>query len=210
GSGAQEYQALDERAWAFACCVGPRGPEGRPPAVMTASGGLAELLLDLGAAAGVDLPPLTPDARIEMQKAIGVLSGDGNPLDAWGSGDYTTNFPRAVALLGADPTFDVVTFCSDSFDDQPYGTPERSMAYARIPAGGAAESSKPFYYMTTRPGIFRMDVFEFLRERGIPLIGGTRQGLGAIDRLAGWTRPPAPRRAGAAERTARIATVLGA
>ena len=42
------------------------------------------------------------------------------------------------------------------------------------------------------------------------MIGGTRQGLGAIDRMAGWTRPPAPLRAVAAERTARIATVLGA
>ena len=205
-----EVNELDEMVEVLACCQGPRWPEGRRTAVMTASGGLAELLLDLGAAAGVDLPPLTPDARIEMQKAIGVLSGDGNPLDAWGNGDYTTNFPRAVALLGADPTFDVVTFCSDSFDDQPYGTPERLMAYARILADGAAESPKPFYYMTTRPGIFRMDVFEFLRERGIPLIGGTRQGLGAINRIAGWTRPPAPLRAMAAERTARIATVLGA
>ena len=204
-----EVNELDEMVEVLACCQGPRWPEGRRTAVVTASGGLAELLLDLGAAAGVDLPPLTPDARIEMQKAIGVLSGDGNPLDAWGNGDYTTNFPRAVALLGADPTFDVVTFCSDSFDDQPYGTPERLMAYARILADGAAESPKPFYYMTTRPGIFRMDVFEFLRERGIPLIGGTRQGLGAIDRMAGWTRPPAPRRTVAAERTARIAAALG-
>lgn len=205
-----EVNELDEMVEVLACAQGPRWPEGRRTAVMTASGGLAELLLDLGSAAGVDLPPLTPDARSEMQKAIGVLSGDGNPLDAWGNGDYTTNFPRAVALLGADPTFDVVTFCSDSFDDQPYGTPERLMAYARILADGAAESPKPFYYMTTRPGIFRMDVFEFLREHGIPLIGGTRQGLGAIDRMAGWRRPPAPRRAVAAERTARIATVLGA
>jgi len=205
-----EVNELDEMVEVLACCQGPRWPGGRRTAVMTASGGLAELLLDLGAAAGVDLPPLTPDARIEMQKAIGVLSGDGNPLDAWGNGDYATNFPRAVALLGADPTFDVVTFCSDSFDDQPYGTPERLMAYARILADGAAASSKPFYYLTTRPGIFRMDVFEFLRERGIPLIGGTRQGLGAIDRMAGWARPPALLRAGAAEGTARIATVLGA
>src|SRR5262249_39389929 len=76
-------------------------------------------------------------------------------------------------------------------------------------ADGAAESPKPFYYMTTRPGIFRMDVFEFLRERGIPLIGGTRQGLGAVNRMAGWRPPPAPVRAVAAGGAARIATVRG-
>src|SRR5262249_1301680 len=176
--------------------------------IMTASGGLAELLLDLGTAAGLDLPPLTQEARVEMQQAIGTLSGDGNPLDAWGNGDYSTNFPRAIALLGADPTYDVVTFWSDSFDDQPFGTPDRLLAYARILADGAANSPKPFYYLTTRSGIFRKDVMAFLKEHGIPLLGGTRQGLGAIDRLAGWARGPAPFGAAAAQRTARLKTVL--
>src|SRR5262249_58939172 len=66
------------------------------------------------------------------------------------------------------------------------GTPGRLLAYAQLVADGAARSPKPFYYMTTRSGIFRRDVLAFLRERGIPVIGGTRQGLGAIDRLARW------------------------
>jgi acyl-CoA synthetase (NDP forming) len=203
-----EVNELDEMVEVLACCQGPRWPSGRRVAVMTASGGLAELILDLGTAAGLDLPPLTPTARVEMQHAIGTLSGDGNPLDAWGNGDYSTNFPRAVALLAADPTYDVVTFCNDSFDDQPFGTPDRLLAYARILAAGAANSPKPFYYMTTRAGIFRKDVLAFLREHGIPVIGGTRQGLGAIDRLAGWTRTPAPLRAAASRRTARVEALL--
>src|SRR5205823_1206809 len=162
-----------------------RWPSGRRVAVMTASGGQAELILDLATSAGLQLPPLHPGARDRVREAIGVLTGDGNPLDAWGNGDYATNFPRALALLGADPDYDAVTFCSDSFDDQPFGTPERLMAYARLLADGAAKSPKPFYYMTTRSGIFRRDVLAFLRERGIPMIGVTRQGPGAID-------PPAP------------------
>jgi acyl-CoA synthetase (NDP forming) len=182
----------------LACCQGPRWPTGRRVAVMTASGGLAELILDLGTAAGLELPPLTPQARVEMQRAIGVLSGDGNPLDAWGNGDYGANFPRAVALLGADPSYDVVTFCSDSFDDQPFGTPERLMAYARILTATSARARKTFYYAATRAGIFRQDVLAFLRARH-PGDRRTRQGLGAIDRVAGWMRrrrlnaPPTPR-----------------
>jgi acyl-CoA synthetase (NDP forming) len=186
-----EVAELDEMAEVLACCQGPRWPRGRRLAVMTASGGQAELLLDLATVAGIDLPPLSPAARSEMREALGTLTGDGNPLDAWGNGDYATNFPRALSLLGADPGYDVVTVCSDSFDDQPFGAPERLLAYARILADGAARSPKPFYYMTTRAGIFRRDVLAFLREHGIPLIGGTRQGLGAIDRLARWaTLPP--------------------
>ncbi len=197
-----EVGELDEMVEVLACCQGPRWPSGRRLAVMTASGGQAELILDLATAAGLQLPPLSDASRGEMQRALGTLTGDGNPLDAWGNGDYATNFPRAISLLGGDPGYDVVTFCSDSFDDQPFGTPERLMAYARFLADGAAKSSKPFYYMTTRSGIFRRDVLAFLRERGIPVIGGTRQGLGAIDRLARWSESPSPprpdcRRAGA-------------
>ena len=203
-----EVGELDEMAEVLACCQGPRWPPGRRLAVMTASGGQAELILDLATAAGLDLPPLSPASRTEMHRALGTLTGDGNPLDAWGNGDYATNFPRAVSLLGADPGYDVVTFCSDSFDDQPFGTPERLMAYARILAEGAARSPKPFYYMTTRSGIFRRDVLSFLREHGIPMIGGTRQGLGAIDRLARWTETPAPLRAATSGRSGHLQALL--
>src|SRR4029453_9310442 len=187
---ATEVGELDEMVEVLACCQGPRWPAGRGLAVMAASGGLAELILDLATAAGLHLPPLSDASRGAMQRSIGTLTGDGNPLDAWGNGDYATNFPRPISLLGADPGYDAVTFCSDSCDDQPFGTPDRLMAYARLLAEGAAESPKPFYYMTTRSGIFRRDVLAYLRERGIAVIGGTRQGLGAIDRLARWTEPP--------------------
>jgi acyl-CoA synthetase (NDP forming) len=56
----------------------------------------------------------------------------------------------------------------------------------------AARSAKPFYFMTTRSGIFPRDLVAFLREHAIPVIGGTRQGLGAVDRLARWAVPPRP------------------
>jgi acyl-CoA synthetase (NDP forming) len=202
-----EVGELDEMVEVLACCQGPRWPTGRRLAVMTASGGQAELILDLATAAGLHLPPLSDASRGAMQRSIGTLTGDGNPLDAWGNGDYATNFPRAISLLGADPGYDAVTFCGDSFDDQPFGTPERLMAYARLLAEGVAESPKPFYYMTTRSGIFRRDVLAFLRERGIPVIGGTRQGLGAIDRLARWTESTgAPRPESG--RAGRLASLL--
>ena len=60
----------------------------------------------------------------------------------------------------------------------------------------AKASAKPFYFMTTRSGVLRRATrSDFLREHGIALIGGTRQGLGAIDRLARWSAPLPARRA---------------
>src|SRR5262249_28758054 len=61
-------------------------------------------------------------------------------------------------------------------------------------ADAAETSTKPFYLMGTRPGIFRRDQHEYLSGRGIAMIGGTRQGLRAIDRLARSLAPGAPAR----------------
>jgi acyl-CoA synthetase (NDP forming) len=81
------------------------------------------------------------------------------------------------------------------------------LEYARLLAAGAEGSAKPFYFMTMRSGVFRRDQADFLRERGIALIGGTRQGLGAIDRLARWSEPLPPGRATAAP-GGRVAALL--
>jgi len=64
--------------------------------------------------------------------------------------------------------------------------------------------------MGTRSGIFRRDVLAFLRERGIAIVGGTRQGLGAIDRLARWTQAPPPPRPDPFGSGDRVASVLAA
>jgi acyl-CoA synthetase (NDP forming) len=202
-----EVADLDEMTEVLAACQGERWPRGRRLAVMTASGGQAELILDVAATARLELPPLSAGARAEVERVVGTLTGDGNPLDAWGNGDYATNFPHALQVLGADPDSDAVAFCSDAFDDQPIGAPSRMLDYARLLAAGAKASTKPFYFMTMRSGVFRRDQADFLREHGIAVIGGTRQGLGAVDRLARWSEAvPAARRTAAAG--GRVAAML--
>ena len=181
-----EVDDLDEMTEVLAVCQGRRWPRGRRLAVMTASGGQVELMLDVTAAAGLELPPLAAAARTEVERVLGPVPGDGNPLDAWGNGDYAMNFPHALNVLGADPGYDAVTLCSDSFDDQPFGTPDRLLAYPRVLAECAGRSDKAFYYMTTRSGVFRREVHDFLKGHGIATVGGTRQGLGAISRLGQW------------------------
>jgi acyl-CoA synthetase (NDP forming) len=189
-----EVADLDELTEVVAACQADRWPRGRRIAVMTASGGQAELILDLADAANLRLPPLSPASRAEVERVIGRITGDGNPLDAWGSGDYATNFPHGLRVLGGDPGYDAIAFCSDGFDDQPMGSPARALDYAKTVVEGARQSAKPFYLMTMRSGVFRRDVVELLRQQGIAVIGGTRTGLGAVDRLARWSEPLAPAR----------------
>lgn len=204
-----EVHDMDELTETLAACQGARRPAGRRIAVVTNSGGHTELILDVATSVGLELPPLSPATRAEAARVIGSIAGDGNPLDAWGNGDFQTNVPHALRTLGADPGVDAVVWCTDSADASPMGTPERFMTYAGMLVEGARGSTKPFYLMGTRPGIFRRDQHELLSAHGIALIGGTRQGLRAIDRLARQAAALAPLRPPPATKLPTLATMPG-
>jgi acetate---CoA ligase (ADP-forming) len=203
-----EVSDLDELTEVLAACQARRWPTGRRLAVVTASGGQAELILDVATAAGLELPPLSPEGRKEIERVIGPVTGDGNPLDAWGNGAYETNMPHALATLDAE-AIDVIAFCSDSHDDAPMGRADRALGYSRLLVGAAARSARPHYQMNMRPGVMRREQVRFLAEHGIATLGGTRQGLGAIDHLARWAQPSPPSRPAVAVDGGRVASVLG-
>ncbi|MEJ0072366.1 MAG: hypothetical protein WDO24_30860 [Pseudomonadota bacterium] len=182
-----EVDDLDAMTEVLAVCQGRIWPTGRRLAVITASGGQAELILDVASAAGLDLPPLPAAARAEVERVIGPITGDGNPLDAWGNGNYATNMPHAFAVLSANPTTDAIAYCADSFDDQPMGRAERALDYAKLVADAARTSDKPHFLLSTRPGVIHRGQVRLLGEIGVPVIGGTRQGPGR-DRSHGALR----------------------
>jgi acetate---CoA ligase (ADP-forming) len=190
-----EVEDMDELTEVLAVCQGERWPRGRRLSVITASGGQAELMLDIASEHGLDIPPLPDDSRKEAARVIGAITGDGNPLDAWGNGDYATNFPHAFKVLDRTSSADVIVFSGDSCDGQPMGRAERTLAYTKIVLDAAQASRKPHYVMNTRPGLMLREQVDLLRRHGIPMIGGSRQGLGAIDKLARWSEPPPTPRA---------------
>jgi acyl-CoA synthetase (NDP forming) len=178
-----EVEDLDELCEVLAAASGLRHLAGPRIGVVTASGGQAELILDSASEAGIDLPPLDPAIRRKAEAVIGPLTGDGNPLDAWGNGDFARNFPHALHCLDEDAHCDAIVMCSDAADGNPMGAVERGLRYARVLAEGATKSGKPHYMLGTRVGILQQAQVDLLREHGIPVLGGVRQGLGAIARL---------------------------
>ena len=167
-------------------------PAGRRIGVITSSGGLAELILDLAATADLQVPPLLPASRAEIAQQIGFITGDGNPLDAWGGGTFAANLPRALALFDASPEHDIIAFCRDNCDGQPFDTPELARTYLDFFAGAAARSIKPHYLLHTRPGVMDRAQIAYLRTQRIPVVSGLREGLTAIDRIARWAMPRNP------------------
>ncbi len=135
-----EVEDLDEMTEVLAACQGERWPNGRGINVVTTSGGQAELILDVATAAGIPLNPLPPEVRAAVERDVGRVTGDGNPLDAWGRGDFRTTTPQALRLLSENPATDAVVFCSsDSVDNQALGRPGREEDYARLFAEAAAQ-----------------------------------------------------------------------
>ncbi|HTZ35124.1 MAG TPA: CoA-binding protein [Stellaceae bacterium] len=175
---------LAELTEVLAACQAPKGPAGRRIGVVTSSGGLAELILDLAAANGLAVPPLSPAQKAALEADIGFVTGDGNPCDAWGSGTYTANLPRALRLFDASPEHDVVVLCRDNFDGQPFDVPQTALGYFELFAAAAATSAKPHYVLTSRPGLMDRTLVAHLRERRVAVLSGLREGLMAIDRLA--------------------------
>jgi len=168
----------------LAAAQSAKRPAGRRIGVITSSGGLAELILDIAASEDLQLPPLSGAQKAEIEAGIGFITGDGNPLDAWGSGAFATNLPQALTLFDASPDHDAILLCRDNFDDQPFDIPGIARAYLEQFASAAERSQKPHYLLTTRPGIMDRTLVAYLREHGIAVVGGIREGLGAIDRLA--------------------------
>jgi acyl-CoA synthetase (NDP forming) len=178
-----EVGDLDCFAEVLAAATGKRRPTGARIGVVTGSGGQAELILDVADEIGLHLPPLDAQVRRKAETVIGPLTGDGNPLDAWGNGDFAKNFSHALHCLDADPNCDAIVMCSDAADGNPMGRAERSRDHARVLIEAAAKSAKPHYIMGTRPGVLQQAQVELLREYGIPVLGGARQGLGAVASL---------------------------
>ena len=182
--GAIEVADIVELAETLAAFQTAQRPAGRRLAVITSSGGLAELILDIAAETGIELPPLSPAQKAEIEAEIGFVTGDGNPLDAWGSGTFAANLPLALKLFDASPAHDVIAFVRDNFDNQPFDAPETARSYIDMFAAAARRSAKPHYLLTTRPGVMDRALVGVLREHGVAAVGGCREGLMAIDRLA--------------------------
>ncbi len=181
---ALEVSDLVEFTEVVAAAQGAKRPAGPRIGIVTSSGGLAELILDIAASADLQLPPLSAAAKAEIERQIGFVTGDGNPLDAWGNGTFAANLPQALSLFAMSPDHDIVVFCRDNCDDQPFEMPEVGRTYLELFARAAAGSRKPHYLLHTRPGAMNRAQAAQLRATGIPVVVGIREGLGAIDLLA--------------------------
>ncbi|MFL6797943.1 MAG: acetate--CoA ligase family protein [Xanthobacteraceae bacterium] len=199
-----EVNDLDEMTEVLAVCHGQRWPQGRGISVITGSGGLAELILDNAAALGLNLPPLSREERTEAERVLGRITGDGNPFDAWGNGNYLINLPHAMSVVDKSDAISAVAYCADTGNEGQLGHPGRVLENVKMLIEAFNKSQKPYYLMSSRPGCMNNLQVKALRDAGLVQIGGTRQGLGAIDRVARYVIGRKPLRKVAVPAQARL------
>ncbi len=191
-----EVDDFDELVEVLAACQGNPWPTGNRLGVITSSGGMAELILDRASTVGLQLPPLPEKDMAEVVRGIGPVSGDGNPLDGWGNGNFAVNMPHALTVARETDANDAVVLSYDNDDNAPLGYVETLIARAGYLCASAEQSDKPHYQMTMRPGLRIEEQIPLLAKSGVPTLFGVRQGLQAIDRLSRWSRwdaKPRPR-----------------
>jgi acyl-CoA synthetase (NDP forming) len=189
-----EVNDLDEMTEVLAVCQGDRWPRGPGISVITGSGGLAELILDNATAIGLEMPPLSKEERAEAERVIGRITGDGNPFDAWGNGNYAVNLPHAMAVVDGSDRIDSICYCSDTSNDPVIGHPGRVLENVTMLTTAARKSQKPYYLLSTRAGVMNRRQVDAMRQEGLVVIGGTRQGLAALDRVGRWSKGLQPLR----------------
>lgn len=205
-----EVNDLDEMTEVLAVCQGQRWPRGRGISVITGSGGLAEMILDNATPAGIHLPPLTAEERSAGESVIGRITGDGNPFDAWGNGNYAVNLPHAMSVVDKSPQINAIVYCADTSEQGHLGDPSRVLDNVAMLAKVYQTSDKPYYLMNSRPGQMNTRQASGLREHGMVQIGGTRQGLGAIERIARYMTPRPPLRQAGPKPAATLAAAVAA
>jgi hypothetical protein len=114
---------------------------------------------------------------------FGFAPSRGN-LDAWGNGTFVANLPHALDLFDRSPDHDIIVFCRDNYDGQPFEMPELPWSYLELFVRAAERSRKPHYLLHTRRGVMNREQVAYLRAANIPVVGGIREGLAEIDRLA--------------------------
>ncbi len=171
---------IDEMSEVIAALQSPRKLQGQRFAITTLSGGHSELILDLAETEGINLPPVGAEAMDKIGAVVGHVTGDGNPIDAWGTGDTQKSFTFTVDLLANDPAFDAVVLCYDQSEApmiQSQGTPVHLFAEA------SAKVDKPFYLLGMRSGVMKNASVELVRHSGAAVLTGARQGLSALHKV---------------------------
>jgi acyl-CoA synthetase (NDP forming) len=178
--GCIEVTTLEELAETIVCLRAARLPATAGIGIVSPSGGHVEYALDIAERVGIGLPPMPPGILETLSSVVGPVSGQGNPIDAWGNGDFETNLRAGLAAFASSPAHGAIVLITDTRD----GQPTRPTRYVDALLDIAATVEKPFYLLSSRSGLFRQEYADRLADSGACQLSGIEPALRAIAHAA--------------------------
>jgi acyl-CoA synthetase (NDP forming) len=163
--------------------------------VVTVSTGEASLVADLAERTGLDLPPVTDEARAAILRDLPTMGYIGNPLDPWGAADEATAYRASFEALAASGTYDVLAIVHDNpFRELPSEVEvATTVSRALVEATAGRPELLPVYVSLTSNDASD-EVKAYLDANGgMPMLKGAIEAFAAIARLATWEERRAAR-----------------
>ena len=175
---------------------GGRRIAGNRLAVVTASGGQIELLLDEISKYDIELPAFADDTKAKLVELLPEFLAPNNPLDYWGIVDYQGAYPVILRALLNDPSVDGVVAIADTTWG-PTGDEGREAHTIDTVQDLGAETDKVLAIVSNIDGSVPKETAESAADKGVLFLSGFQVGIRALERLIEYSRPglaarPAP------------------
>ena len=189
--GAIAVDSVDDLMNTALLCASGRIPGPGGVGLVTDSGGLRELQVDLAAETGAPLARLSSATLEALHAALPPELVASNPLDC--AAKITAEFPRVfdrgLDILAAAPEVSMLGFEADLRDDYVYE--QGLLAHAKTLAG---RTEKPCFFYASFGQAHNRALGEQLADLGIPCLNGAETMLAAVGHVQAWADR---RRAGA-------------
>lgn len=164
-------------------------PEVHGAAAIEVSGGGKNLICDLAARRGLDLPFLKPATAERIAPILAGLATPSNPVDFASSWEIPSSIEQhqvTLDALAADGGFDVV---ASRVTVVPSGAIDSALAHGRIVVAAAeAHPAMLFTVLGRASDAIHPDWLRFCAETGLTYLQGYRRGVGALANLDAYRR----------------------
>jgi acetate---CoA ligase (ADP-forming) len=144
-------------------------------------------VVDMAAELGVPFAEIGDETVGRLSRLLDPGLEPGNPLDVWGTGADTRGlFAGSLAALADDPAVQAVALAVDLVPEL-----DGDDSYPLAVLDVAAHTAKPVAVLSNLGSAIDLEVAAQLREKGVPVLEGTRSGLLALKHLVDHAERPA-------------------
>jgi acyl-CoA synthetase (NDP forming) len=152
---------------------------GRGIATVHDSGAERAMVADVAESVGVPFAPLGDDTNHRLRALLDPGLIPGNPLDVWGTGADTEElFGGCLAAMAEDDAVSAVALAVDLVVEY-----DGDQSYPNAVIAAAATTTKPVVVLSNLGSALDAEAADRIRAAGVPVLEGTRSGLGALRHL---------------------------